>query len=78
MDPRDELLGPEDRAIEDAEWISETDTQESESSYDSSFIDDEEELSSEDEDWEVAPIILNLYVNGSTASQFRPVTRRGG
>lgn len=67
-DPRDAELGSEDRAIEDAEWISDTESQETVSSYDSSFIDDESQSSlSDEEDWEVQPIVLNVYVNGRSA-----------
>lgn len=55
-------LGPEDLLIEDAEWIDETESEySSDDDYDSDFICDEEEESDyEPEDWEVAPVVLNI------------------
>lgn len=63
-------LSAEDEAIEDAEWIDETDD-ESESEWEPTASDEE----FIDDDWEVDPVVLNVTIELPSAS--RQSLRRG-
>ena len=63
-------LSAEDEAIEDAEWIDETDD-ESESEWEPTTSDEE----FIDDDWEVDPVVLNVTIELPSAS--RQSLRRG-